>query len=147
MAVDLLSGCHASVAVRLRSVSSQDVARHCRVIAIFYQCGRPMADRFAYCVHPCVNATLQGTNARQAEQVAASAAFPCQDRLILMKGHATVVFCISDLKAPGDVQVLGNRGPLSARDPGQVFATAARDCKIPEHGDDLEAVTAPPAQS
>lgn len=38
------------------------------------------------------------------------------------------------------VQVLGNRGPLSARDPGQVFATSARDCKIPQHGDDLEAV-------
>lgn len=45
------------------------------------------------------------------------------------------------------VQVLGNRGPLSARDPGQVFATSARDCKIPQHGDDLEAVTAPPAKA
>lgn len=40
------------------------------------------------------------------------------------------------------LQVLGNRGPLSQRDPGQVFATAARNCKTPEHGDDIEAVTA-----
>lgn len=39
-------------------------------------------------------------------------------------------------------QVLGNRGPLSAREPGQVFATPARDCKEPQHGDDIEAVTA-----
>ena len=39
------------------------------------------------------------------------------------------------------LQVLGNRGPLSQREPGQVFATAARNCKTPEHGDDIEAVT------
>ena len=29
------------------------------------------------------------------------------------------------------VQLLGNHGPLSARNPGQVFERAARDCKTP----------------
>ena len=29
------------------------------------------------------------------------------------------------------VQLLGNHGPLSEREPGQVFETAARDCKVP----------------
>jgi hypothetical protein len=29
------------------------------------------------------------------------------------------------------VQLLGNHGPLSQRDPGQVFEKAARNCKIP----------------
>lgn len=56
--------------------------------------------------------------------------------------HSLNLIISASSEAVGGLQVLGNRGPLSRRDPGQVFATAARDCKTPEHGDDIEAVTA-----